>query len=177
MATIFLYLQRWLVKVYLVQSPKSIKIKPKPIAKSQQVTLRKHLAIFIYHQVDQWFRGHHEQVSTTQRTSNERFGVVIHSGDCRIYVLGTWHGEIVRFSTVDDQWQACRWMTVFDGAWWYAWDYRWRIADFGLIYRINAFILAGMMAVAYFYFHSGFDLIFNPIVNKGEAAALYCMVF
>ena len=33
------------------------------------------------------------------------------------------------------------------------------------------------MAVAYFYFHSGFDLIFNPIVNKGEAAALYCMVF
>lgn len=47
----------------------------------------------------------------------------------------------------------------------------------GLFTRINAFILAGMMAVAYFYFYSGFDLIFNPIVNKGEAAALYCMVF
>lgn len=47
----------------------------------------------------------------------------------------------------------------------------------GLFTRINAFIMAGMMAVAYFYFHSGFDLILNPIVNKGEAAALYCMVF
>lgn len=40
---IFLYLQRWLVKVYLVQSPKSIKIKPKLIAKSQPVTLSKAL--------------------------------------------------------------------------------------------------------------------------------------
>lgn len=47
----------------------------------------------------------------------------------------------------------------------------------GLFTRINTFVMAGMMAVAYFYFHSGFDLIFNPIVNKGEAAALYCMVF
>lgn len=47
----------------------------------------------------------------------------------------------------------------------------------GLFTRINAFVLAGMMAVAYFYFHSGFALIFNPIANKGEAAALFCMVF
>lgn len=47
----------------------------------------------------------------------------------------------------------------------------------GLFVRPVSFLLAGMMAVAYFVFHSGFALIFNPIVNKGEAAALYCMVF
>ncbi len=47
----------------------------------------------------------------------------------------------------------------------------------GLFTRINAFIMAGMMAVAYFGFHAGFAQIFDPINNKGEAAALYCMVF
>lgn len=47
----------------------------------------------------------------------------------------------------------------------------------GLFTRFNAFIMAGMMAVAYFGFHSGFAQILDPISNQGEAAALYCMVF
>ncbi len=47
----------------------------------------------------------------------------------------------------------------------------------GLFVRPVAFLLAGMMAVAYFVFHAGFAQIFDPISNKGEAAALYCMVF
>lgn len=48
---------------------------------------------------------------------------------------------------------------------------------FGLFVRPVAFLLAGQMAVAYFVFHAGFTQIFDPISNKGEAAALYCMVF
>lgn len=45
----------------------------------------------------------------------------------------------------------------------------------GLFTRPVAFILAGMMAVAYFQFHAGSSL--YPMVNGGELAALYCWVF
>jgi putative oxidoreductase len=45
----------------------------------------------------------------------------------------------------------------------------------GLFTRPVAFILSGMMAVAYFYAHAGQG--FWPIVNKGELAVVYCFVF
>ncbi|MEO0341262.1 MAG: DoxX family protein [Bacteroidota bacterium] len=45
----------------------------------------------------------------------------------------------------------------------------------GLFTRWTAFILSGMMAVAYFmvFFSKGF----LPIVNQGELSVLYCFVF
>ena len=46
----------------------------------------------------------------------------------------------------------------------------------GLFTRPVAFILAGMMAVAYFQFHAATGGLY-PLVNKGELAALYCWVF
>lgn len=45
----------------------------------------------------------------------------------------------------------------------------------GLFTRPVAFILSGMMAVAYFQFHASSSL--YPLVNGGELAALYCFVF
>src|ERR687894_178807 len=45
----------------------------------------------------------------------------------------------------------------------------------GLFTRPVAFILSGMMAVAYFGWHAPGGL--WPIVNRGELAALYCFVF
>ncbi len=45
----------------------------------------------------------------------------------------------------------------------------------GLFTRPAAFILSGMMAVAYFYAHAPQG--FFPIRNGGELAALYCFVF
>jgi putative oxidoreductase len=45
----------------------------------------------------------------------------------------------------------------------------------GLFTRLTAFILSGMMAVAYFMFHAGSS--FFPILNMGELAALYSFVF
>jgi putative oxidoreductase len=45
----------------------------------------------------------------------------------------------------------------------------------GLFTRPVAFILSGMMAVAYFQFHATRG--FWPIQNGGELAALYCFVF
>ena len=45
----------------------------------------------------------------------------------------------------------------------------------GLFTRPVAFILSGMMAVAYFGWHAPGG--FWPIVNKGELAVLYCFVF
>jgi putative oxidoreductase len=45
----------------------------------------------------------------------------------------------------------------------------------GLFTRPVAFILSGMLAVAYFYAHALQD--FFPIVNRGELAALYAFVF
>ena len=45
----------------------------------------------------------------------------------------------------------------------------------GLFTRPVAFILAGMLAVAYFQFHAPGG--FWPLQNKGELAVLYCFVF
>ncbi len=45
----------------------------------------------------------------------------------------------------------------------------------GLFTRLTAFVLAGMMAVAYFMAHMPSS--FFPIQNGGEAAVLYCFIF
>ena len=45
----------------------------------------------------------------------------------------------------------------------------------GLFTRLTAFILAGMMAVAYFMAHMPNS--FFPIQNGGEAAILFCFIF
>jgi putative oxidoreductase len=45
----------------------------------------------------------------------------------------------------------------------------------GLFTRPAAFLVAGMMAVAYFQVHAPNG--FWPLLNKGELAALYCFVF
>jgi putative oxidoreductase len=49
----------------------------------------------------------------------------------------------------------------------------------GLFTRPVAFILSGMMAVAYFQMHAipGGGLFSLPLQNRGELAALYCFVF
>lgn len=46
----------------------------------------------------------------------------------------------------------------------------------GLFTRPVAFLMSGMMAVAYFQFHALSGGLF-PLVNQGELAALYCWVF
>lgn len=46
----------------------------------------------------------------------------------------------------------------------------------GLFTRPVAFLMSGMMAVAYFQFHAIPGGLF-PMVNGGELAALYCWVF
>ena len=46
---------------------------------------------------------------------------------------------------------------------------------FGLFTRPVAFVLSGMMAVAYFMAHASAS--FWPIINRGETAALYCFIF
>jgi putative oxidoreductase len=45
----------------------------------------------------------------------------------------------------------------------------------GLFTRPVAFVLSGMMAVAYWQFHAPGG--FWPIVNKGELAVLFCFIF
>ena len=45
----------------------------------------------------------------------------------------------------------------------------------GLFTRITAFVLSGMMAVAYFMFHAPAS--FYPIINQGELAIIYSFVF
>ena len=45
----------------------------------------------------------------------------------------------------------------------------------GLFTRPVAFVLSGMMAVAYFMFHAAGS--FHPIINGGELAILYCFIF
>lgn len=45
----------------------------------------------------------------------------------------------------------------------------------GLFTRPVAFLLSGLMAVAYFYAHAPKG--FFPLLNGGELAALYCFVF
>ncbi|KPN71151.1 DoxX family protein [Neisseria sp. 83E34] len=46
----------------------------------------------------------------------------------------------------------------------------------GLFTRPVAFVLSGMMAVAYFMFHAAKTPLF-PLMNNGEAAALFCFIF
>jgi putative oxidoreductase len=46
---------------------------------------------------------------------------------------------------------------------------------FGLFTRPVAFVLSGLMAIAYFIAHAPQG--FWPIVNRGELAVLYCFVF
>lgn len=48
---------------------------------------------------------------------------------------------------------------------------------FGLFTRPVAFILSGMMAVAYFMAHAFSGKGFLPLANQGELAVLYCFVF
>lgn len=45
----------------------------------------------------------------------------------------------------------------------------------GFATRIVAFVLAGMMAVAYFMFH--FPASIFPVQNGGDAAVLFCFIF
>jgi putative oxidoreductase len=45
----------------------------------------------------------------------------------------------------------------------------------GLFTRPVAFLLSGEMAVAYFMFHANNSL--YPILNRGEAAVIYCFIF
>ncbi len=45
----------------------------------------------------------------------------------------------------------------------------------GLFSRLVAFLLAGEMAIAYFYVHAPQN--FHPILNGGEAAILFCFIF
>ena len=45
----------------------------------------------------------------------------------------------------------------------------------GLFTRPVAFVLAGQMAVAYFLVHAGQH--FSPLVNRGEAAVLFCFIY
>ena len=45
----------------------------------------------------------------------------------------------------------------------------------GLLTRVTAFVLSGMMAMAYFMAHAPAG--FLPMVNKGELAVLYSFVF
>src|SRR5262245_45614113 len=45
----------------------------------------------------------------------------------------------------------------------------------GLFTRVTAFVLSGMMAVAYFLAHASQH--FFPLINQGELAILYCFVF
>lgn len=45
----------------------------------------------------------------------------------------------------------------------------------GLFTRVAAFVLAGMMAVAYFVAHAPQS--FFPIVNMGDLAIMFCFVF
>jgi putative oxidoreductase len=47
----------------------------------------------------------------------------------------------------------------------------------GLFTRPVAFILCGLMAVAYFMAHASQGNVLVPMLNKGELAVLYCFVF
>jgi putative oxidoreductase len=49
------------------------------------------------------------------------------------------------------------------------------LVAFGLLTRPSAFLASGTMAVAFFTIHA--QTSFLPIVNKGDAAVLYCWIF
>lgn len=45
----------------------------------------------------------------------------------------------------------------------------------GLYTRLAAFIMSGEMAIGYFHSHA--PLNFFPLINRGDAAVLYCFIF
>ena len=47
----------------------------------------------------------------------------------------------------------------------------------GFYTRPTAFVLSGMMAVAFWMAHAGPELFLWAVANRGEAAALYCFLF
>ena len=47
----------------------------------------------------------------------------------------------------------------------------------GLFTRPTAFLLSGQMAYGYFGFHASAETFFHPILNGGELAALYSVIF
>ena len=47
----------------------------------------------------------------------------------------------------------------------------------GAFTRLTAFILAGEMAVAFWMIHVGMSGNVFPMINQGEAAALFCFIF
>ena len=47
----------------------------------------------------------------------------------------------------------------------------------GAFTRITAFILSGFMAVAFWMVHFGMSGSIFPMINQGEAAALFCFIF
>lgn len=79
--------------------------------------------------------------------------------------LGGWRGEPGATAPLLSQPGLAGVLEVFGGL----------LIVLGLFTRPVAFILSGMMAVAYFQSHAPDG--FWPIVNRGELAALYCFVF
>lgn len=47
----------------------------------------------------------------------------------------------------------------------------------GLFTRPVSFLLAGQMAYAYFFVHATADTLFLPLINQGELAIMYSMMF
>lgn len=47
----------------------------------------------------------------------------------------------------------------------------------GLFSRPVAFVLSGLMAVAYFMAHASRGFVLTPILNQGELAIMFCFVF
>lgn len=47
----------------------------------------------------------------------------------------------------------------------------------GLFTRATAFLLSGQMAYAYFIVHATAETLFQPMLNKGELAAMYSLTF
>ena len=80
-------------------------------------------------------------------------------------LLGGWRGEPGATAPLLSQAGLAGVLEVFGGA----------LIVLGLFTRPVAFLLSGMMAVAYFQSHAPNG--FWPIVNRGELAALYCFVF
>jgi putative oxidoreductase len=79
--------------------------------------------------------------------------------------LGGWRGEPGATAPLFSQPGLAGVLEVFGGA----------LIVLGLFTRPVAFLLSGMMAVAYFQSHAPDG--FWPLQNRGELAALYCFVF
>ena len=79
--------------------------------------------------------------------------------------LGGWRGDPGATAPLFSQSGLAGVLEVFGGA----------LLAMGLFTRPVAFILSGMMAVAYFQSHAPNG--FWPILNRGELAALYCFLF